>query len=84
MLPNLGDTPGVEHAQGQTVRVRIATIPDRVGLLIVDDGIGFDMRQEQPGHRDPGTMQERARRIGGRLQVVSAAGQGTTVRLVIA
>lgn len=74
----------IRHAQAQTVRVRITAVPERVELLIVDDGIGFDTREEHPGHLGLGTMQERAETIGGTLKVESAAGHGTTVRLVIA
>ena len=65
------------------MRVRITAIPERVELRVVDDGVGFDTSREHPGHLGLRTMKERAETIGATLQVTSATGQGTTVRVVI-
>jgi signal transduction histidine kinase len=54
-------------------------------LEIVDDGIGFD--PDAPGLRARRlgltSMEERAESIGGRLEIRSAPGAGTTVRLEV-
>lgn len=55
-----------------------------VVLEVVDDGRGFD-----PGKVDPGThfglrgLRDLIREAGGRLDVVSSPGAGTTVRLEV-
>ena len=55
----------------------------RLLLEVEDDGIGFDPTAEGIRSRRLGltSMEERAERIGGTLEIVSAPGAGTTVRL---
>ena len=52
-------------------------------LEVEDDGVGFD--PEAPGTRSRRlgltSMEERAQRLGGTLEINSAPGAGTTVRL---
>jgi signal transduction histidine kinase len=68
------------HAGAEHVRI---TISDRAGghlVEIVDDGVGF--RPEELGGRSSGglaAVRGRAELAGGRLEVVSAPGAGTTV-----
>jgi signal transduction histidine kinase len=52
-------------------------------LSVTDDGCGFDVTARAVrGHRLGLTsMEERAARLGGRLEIRSAPGAGTTVRL---
>jgi signal transduction histidine kinase len=75
----------VKHAHAQRVRVRVAQREQAGELLleIVDDGVGFDPSLAHPGHLGLGTMADRAASVGGRLEVSSHAGKGTTVRAVI-
>jgi two-component system nitrate/nitrite sensor histidine kinase NarX len=52
--------------------------------LVEDDGVGFEERQSEgrPGeHIGLSIMQERARRLGGRLRIESEPGEGTRVEL---
>jgi signal transduction histidine kinase len=59
-------------------------------LEVTDDGTGFDMA-EAPAAGAPGGptgfglsgMRERAELLGGRLELTSSPGRGTTVRLTI-
>ena len=54
-------------------------------LEVVDDGIGFDPSDPELRSRHLGltSMEERARELGGALEVSSAPGAGTTVRLEV-
>jgi signal transduction histidine kinase len=67
----------VRHASARTVRVVVKNESDRVLFTIQDDGIGFDPRLV----RGMGLigMEERVRRLGGKLQVDSQPGRGTVV-----
>ncbi len=55
----------------------------RLLLQVEDDGLGFDPGAPEIRSRRLGltSMEERARRIGARLEIVSSPGAGTTVRL---
>ena len=53
---------------------------ERIELEISDDGVGFDAREDFPGHLGLRSMRERALRLGGTLEVRSAPGRGTTLQ----
>jgi signal transduction histidine kinase len=73
----------LKHAHAQHVHVRLAVASDRATLDVADDGIGFDPAlQGADGYGLPG-MRERAKRLGGTLQIVSALGEGTCVHVEI-
>jgi PAS domain S-box-containing protein len=69
----------VKHAQAQAVGLRLASVPQQVTLEISDDGLGFDPKQEFPGHLGLGSMRERASSLGGTLEIRSNPGQGTRI-----
>jgi signal transduction histidine kinase/ligand-binding sensor domain-containing protein len=77
-------TNAVRHSGAGTIAVTLAATSDRLSLTVHDDGAGFAANgsdQQQPGHYGLIGMRERATQIQGKLQVESAPGQGTTVRL---
>jgi signal transduction histidine kinase len=68
------------------VTVRLLQQEEDVMLEICDDGVGFDpLALEVPESDGRGLglrgMRERAMLLGGSLEIDSAAGQGTTVRI---
>ena len=67
------------HSGGKHAWVRIEQTRERIVLTIRDDGHGFDPART----RGLGLlgMEERARRLGGRLDIRSKAGEGTTLKL---
>jgi signal transduction histidine kinase len=73
----------VKHAQATHVLVRLETDGDTVALEIADDGVGFDRASVPPGHLGLHTMRDRAGRLEGSIEIQSARGAGTTVRVVI-
>lgn len=72
----------IQHADAQTVRVVTGTSdqPDGVWIEIIDDGRGIDPQREVRG-RGLANMRERARLLGGRLDIGLAQPRGTFVRL---
>ena len=73
----------LKHAQAEHVAVRLRDLDGRLLLEIEDDGAGFDPNTAGIRSRRLGltSMEERAERLGGTLEVVSAPGAGTKVRL---
>jgi signal transduction histidine kinase len=71
-----------QHAQARHVRVCLRYGEGQVGLEVTDDGVGFDPGQAAGGYGLPG-MQARADEAGGRLEVCSSPGSGTTVSVVV-
>ena len=74
-----------QHAGAGRVRVRVATEGGAAVLEVADDGAGFDPNAAELRSRRLGltSMEERARRLRGRLAIDSAPGEGTTVRLEV-
>jgi len=74
----------MRHASASAVTLTMRQDGEWVALLVADDGVGFDpAAPPQPGGREPlglFTMRERAELVGGRLEVVSRRGEGTSVQ----
>lgn len=71
----------VRHAGAQCVTLSLANDGSGATLEISDDGAGFDPAQPHPGHLGLHTMRERAEQVGAQLELESAPGQGTRVRV---
>lgn len=77
----------VQHAEASHVLVRFQMDDEQVRLAIEDDGRGFEVPHRwiylaRRGHLGLLGAVERAEAIGGRLDVESAPGQGTVVRVI--
>jgi two-component system sensor histidine kinase UhpB len=72
----------VQHSQASTVRVELSSI-GRTVLRIRDDGCGFQPSKRSGGRLGVSGMRERALLVGGRLNVFSAPGEGTTIELTM-
>jgi len=70
----------VRHSHATHVHVRIACNTDSLTIEVSDNGRGFDAETIIPGNGLQ-NMHIRAENIGGRCDIVSAPGSGTTMRL---
>jgi signal transduction histidine kinase len=75
----------LRHSGAERLAVRLETGDDHVVLSVVDEGEGFDSDAPAVRSRRLGltSMEERARDLGGTLEISSEPGQGTTVRLEV-
>jgi PAS domain S-box-containing protein len=70
------------HAQASRISVRITYGDEHFDLEVGDDGAGIDLSGGlllRPGHFGLRNMRERAEAVGGRLEIRSAVGSGTTI-----
>jgi two-component system, NarL family, sensor histidine kinase UhpB len=72
----------VQHSQASAVRVELSSV-GRTTLRIRDDGCGFQPSKRSGGRLGVSGMRERALLVGGRLNVFSAPGEGTTIELTM-
>lgn len=74
------------HAEATHVRIVVGFGDDELQMEIVDDGCGFDtakVAQAPRAHLGLIGMQERAKSVGGTLEVDSRVGEGTQVGVII-
>ncbi len=80
----------ISHGHPEHVFVTVAFSPARVLLTVEDDGSGFDLTALR--HRDPAEhgrglgltgMEERARLLGGTVEISSRPQEGTVVRVTV-
>jgi signal transduction histidine kinase len=75
----------LRHAGATRIDVSMVVHGAKAVLEVRDDGAGFDPRSAEAAGRRLGlsSMRERARTSGGRLDITSGPGRGTTVRLEV-
>ncbi len=75
----------IRHAHAQHVAIRAEQSEREFTLTIYDDGRGFDLNQEQPEEGGLGlrNMEQRARLLGGSLDIQSTPDKGTHIQLTI-
>jgi two-component system, NarL family, sensor histidine kinase YdfH len=69
------------HAQAQHAAVSLHPLDRSLNIEVRDDGMGFDPTQIGTGHYGLIGLRERVRLIGGTLDIESASGQGTTLKV---
>jgi signal transduction histidine kinase len=70
-----------KHARARHVEIILERRAQHVSLIVVDDGVGFDLGESEAAGRGFGLlgMQERAALVGATLEIESARGEGTTI-----
>ncbi len=73
-----------KHAQASEVKISVESVPHKLRMTITDNGIGFSLSTLNANLARDGKlgvlgMSERARLIGGNLQIQSEPEKGTTV-----
>ena len=70
------------HSKANKVEIELVYTSQELTCMIRDNGCGFDLAQASLGFGIR-SMQERARALGGQLDLESTAGEGTTIRFAL-
>ena len=73
----------LKHGKPGRIAVCLRQATGQVSLEIADDGAGFDVAARADGGLGLRGMRERVARLGGRLDIESAPGLGTRVRVEV-
>jgi signal transduction histidine kinase len=73
----------VRHAQATRVELNLFQDDKSIRLEVKDNGCGFDPAVQRPGHLGQQTMRERAEELGGKVEILTARGAGTLVRVFL-
>jgi PAS domain S-box-containing protein len=74
----------VVHAAAGKIEMELSLFPDGfLCLKVADNGRGFDLEKDHSGGLGLGGMQYRAHSMGGRVDIRTEIGQGTTLRCLI-
>jgi two-component system NarL family sensor kinase len=71
------------HAQAGEARLQLVITPERVLLIVEDDGQGFDPAQVPAGRYGLVGMNERTRLMGGEFNLESCPGAGTCIEVSV-
>jgi two-component system sensor histidine kinase DegS len=77
-----------KYAKASTVIIKLEMIHERINLLIVDDGIGFDAQRKLSSNKREGgfglfIMKERVELLKGKIDIKSNKGKGTRIKVTI-
>jgi NarL family two-component system sensor histidine kinase YdfH len=76
-----GLTNIARHAQAQHAWINIRDTERELIVELRDDGCGFDPKKIPPGHYGLLGIRERVRLANGKLEISSAPGEGTMLKL---
>jgi two-component system NarL family sensor kinase len=71
------------HAGARRVTVRLVATPEQIQLVVEDDGRGFDASEMSEGRHGLVGMNERAKMLGGSLDIKSSLGAGTRIEVTV-
>ncbi len=73
----------MKHAKASSVNLHLGQSRTKIIMDIEDNGCGFDPARVTPGGMGIRNMQQRARQVGGTVEIESAPGKGSHVRVII-
>ena len=73
----------IRHSGAKQVQITMSAAEGSLAIRITDDGRGLDNTADKGAHHGLAGMRERLLRLGGRCEINSSAGSGTTVTFII-
>jgi signal transduction histidine kinase len=76
-------TNACKHAQANVLSIKATSADGNFSITINDDGKGFDINNENPGHYGLQNMKQRGEESGLQLNIGSSPGKGTSISITI-
>lgn len=73
----------LRHSKANYLNAMLIERDDMIIMRVMDDGVGFDMKEQKTSSYGLQNMNERALEVGGTLKVVSVQDQGTRLEVKI-
>ena len=73
----------IRHSDASEVQIAMNVVDRRLIITVGDNGRGFDMTAGLPGSDGLVNMRERLVKLGGRCDIHSKPGEGTTVQFLL-
>lgn len=73
----------LKHAKAKTIQVKVEVQPEKVYVLVKDDGVGFDVSVRKSGSYGMMGMRERVEILDGLFTIHSKQGAGTVISIKI-
>jgi signal transduction histidine kinase len=73
----------VKHSRAGRAEVVVSAKTNVVVVEVRDDGCGFDVAPDRPGHYGLESIRDRASELGGKATITSSPGAGTAVRVEV-
>ena len=73
----------IKHSRASEVKISLSQVGKQLELVIQDNGTSFDPNKRRSGGMGLANMQKRAALMHGELQIESAPGHGTCIRLTL-
>lgn len=73
----------LRHAKANELEVYLKIVGQNILLRVIDDGVGFESKDEHAGSYGLRNIRERIAGVGGSTKIISFKGQGTSIEIKV-
>jgi NarL family two-component system sensor histidine kinase LiaS len=73
----------LRHAKANELEVYLKIVGQSILLRVIDDGVGFEAKDEHAGSYGLRNIRERIAGVGGSTKIISFKGQGTSIEIKV-
>lgn len=73
----------LRHSKADSMEIKLLRVGNQVHMSLYDSGVGFDLERKKQTSYGLLTMEERVNELGGSLDMISKAGEGTLIKISV-
>ncbi len=74
-------TNSIKHAKAENISLSVYQIANTMAIETKDDGIGFNIKKQNPGNFGINSLKERIKLLSGHIDIDSEINKGTTIKI---